>query len=227
MVRLMMGLFALAVVLAQSATAAPRWVEGADYVRLATPQHTTVPAGKVEVMEVFSYGCPGCNAFQPSVERLKHDLPANAQMSFLPASFRPDENFPMLQRAYFTAQALGIADRTHQAIYDAVWKTGELAAEDPVTHRLRKPPTIENAASCYQKLTGMSAAKFLEVSHSFSVDMKMRAADAQIMAMEVPGTPCIVVNGKYRVVTDVHSSVRSYDDLISVVRYLVAKESGH
>jgi thiol:disulfide interchange protein DsbA len=106
-----------------------------------------------------------------------------------------------------------------------VWKTGELAVEDPVTHRLKSPlPTIKDAASCYQKLTGVSAAKFLEASRSFSVDMKMRAADTQILAMEVPSTPCLVVNGKYRVVMD---SLRSYQQLIDLVRYLVAKESSH
>jgi thiol:disulfide interchange protein DsbA len=122
----LLGTFALA--LAQGANASQSWVEGMHYVRLPTPQHTTVPAGKVEVMEVFSYGCPGCNGFQPMAEKLKHDLPADAQMAFLPASFRPDENWPMLQRAYFTAQALGIADRTHQAMYDAVWKTASLSS---------------------------------------------------------------------------------------------------
>jgi thiol:disulfide interchange protein DsbA len=219
----LLGTFALA--LAQGANAAQSWVEGTHYVRLAVPQHTNVPAGKVEVMEVFSYGCPACNGFQLTAEKLKHDLPPNAQMTFLPAAFHSDEDWPMLQRAYFTAQALGIADRTHQAIYDAVWKTGELAVVDPVSHRLKSPqPTIEDAANYYQRVTGVSAAKFLEASHSFSVDMKMRAADAQIMAMEVPGTPCIVVNGKYRVVMD---SMNSYDQLIELVRYLVAKESGH
>jgi thiol:disulfide interchange protein DsbA len=70
----------------------------------------------------------------------------------------------------------------------------------------------------------VSAAKFLEEARSFSVDLKMRTADAQIRAMEVPGTPCLVVDGKYRVLMD---SLGSYDDLISVVRYLVAKKSGH
>ena len=50
------------------------------------------------------------------------------------------------QRAYFTAQALGIAERTHQALFDAVWKTGEQAIADPTTRRPRNPePSLENA----------------------------------------------------------------------------------
>jgi thiol:disulfide interchange protein DsbA len=216
----------LALALATGANAAPTWAEGTHYVVLSPMQHTSVPAGKIEVMEVFSYGCPACNNFQPVAERLKHDLPANAQMTYLPASFHPDEDWPMFQRAYFAAQALNIADRTHQAIYDAIWKTGELAVFDPVTHQLkRQQPTIEDAARFYQKLTGVTPEAFLGAARSFTVDLKVKQANAQILAMEVPGTPCIVVNGKYRVLMDSVGS--NYDQLIELVRYLVARESAH
>jgi thiol:disulfide interchange protein DsbA len=213
----------LALILAPLAQAAQTWTEGRDFEVITPTQQTHVPKGKVEVMEVFSYGCPGCNGFQPAMAALEHNLPTNAQMVFLPASFKPDEDWPMLQRAYFTAQALGIAARTHQAIFDAVWKNGELAIADPATRRLRNPlPSIEDAAKCYERLTGVKADTFLATARSFSVDLKMRSADAQVIAMQVPSTPCLVVNGKYRINMD---SMHSEDDLISVVRYLVDKES--
>jgi len=213
----------LVVGLIPQARAAQTWTEGINFKVIAPAQHTTVPAGKVEVMEVFSYGCIACNGFQPTIEMLRSNLPRNAQMVYLPASFNTGEDWPMFQRAYFTAQALGVADRTHQAIFDAVWKTGELAVTDPSTKRLRNPqPSIEHAAKCYARLAGVKPDVFLATAKSFSVDVKMRAADAQVRAMQVPGTPCIVVNGKYRVVTE---SLRSTDELISVVKFLVAKES--
>ncbi|HEV2701176.1 MAG TPA: thiol:disulfide interchange protein DsbA/DsbL [Steroidobacteraceae bacterium] len=205
--------------------AAQTWTQGRDFELLSPAQETHVGKGKVEVMEVFSYGCTGCNGFQPVMAALEHSLPSNAQMVFLPASFIPTEDWPMLQRAYFTAQALGISARTHQAIFDAVWKNGELAISDPSTHRPKNPlPSIEDAAKCYERLTGVKADTFLATARSFSVDLKMRSADAQILAMQVPGTPCIVVNGKYRINMD---SLHSEDDLIGMVRYLVDKESHH
>jgi len=216
---------AMALILSPHAQAAQAWSEGTHYTRLAPPQRTTVPAGKVEVLEVFSYGCPACNQFQPVMEQLKRGLPANAQLTFLHASFKPAESWPMFQRAYYAAQSLGIAERTHQAIYDAVWKTGELGIVDPASGRLkRQQPTIEDAAKCYERLTGVKQATFLAAANSFGVDVKMRASDAQVEAMRVPGTPCIVVNGKYRVNMD---SMRSVDDLIGVVKFLVAKETAH
>ncbi len=219
------GLALIAAVLCASvlpARAAPaRWVEGTNYVVLDPAQRTTVPADKVEVMEIFSYACPFCAKFQPIIDQIEHGLPHYAQMVFLPASFIPTEDWPMFQQAYFTAQSLGIADRTHQAMYDAVWKTGQLATVDQSTNQLKHPmPSLEDAARYYSQLTGVSEQKFLTAARSFGVANEMRQADAQITAMQVPGTPCIVVDGKYRVAME---SLSSPEDVVSVVKFLVAK----
>jgi protein dithiol oxidoreductase (disulfide-forming) len=215
-------LLGLLMTLLASHAGAAQWTAGRDYFVLPQPQQTSVPSGKVEVLEVFSYGCPVCNIFQPTLELLKKGLPANAQLAYLPASFIPAESWPMFQRAWFAAQALGISDRTHQLMYDAVWKTGELATTDPQTHRLKSPqPTLEEAARAYARWTGVKAEDFLATARSFSVEVKMHAADAQVLAMQVPGTPCIVVNGRYRVAED----IKAPSQLIALVRYLVSLES--
>lgn len=214
----------LAALITVRAGAAPAWTEGRDYVVLAQPQPTNVAPGRIEVLEVFSYGCPACNAFQPTMELLKKGLPPNAQLAYLPAAFNKAESWPMFQRAYFAAQALGIAERTHQLMFDAVWKTGELANVDSQTHRLKSPqPTIEDAAKAYARWTGVKPDDFVAMARSFTIDGRMRAADEQVMAMQVPGTPCIVVDGRYRIA----DSIRGADQLIPLVRFLVAKASAH
>ena len=200
------------------------WVEGRNYVRLDPAQGTHVPAGKVEVMEVFSYACPFCYRFQPVMQRLQHQLPADAKLTFLPAAFHPEEDWTVFQRGYFAAQSLGIALRAHEAIFDAVWKTGELAIIDPATNRLKEPlPSIEDVARGYARLTGVKQKAFLAAARSAAVDAKMRTADAQIVAMRVPGTPCLIVNGKYMVVLD---SLHTADEVVAIVDFLVAKERG-
>jgi len=207
-----------------AAAAGPTFIEGRDYFTLKQPQRTNVAPGKIEVLEVFSYGCPACNGFQPTWEQLKRSLPANAQVAYLPAAFNKAEDFPMFQRAYFAAQALGIAERTHQQMFDAVWKTRELATSDPDTHRLRVPqPTIEDAARLYARWTGVKAEDFLAMARSFTVDGRMRAADEQILTMQVPSTPCIIVNGRYRIGED----VKSLGQLVPLVSFLVRKDSAH
>lgn len=213
-------LFAFAAV----AGAQPTWLEGRNYTVLVPAQRTVVGPGKVEVMEVFSYGCPACNGFQPAMEQLKKALPPNAQMVLLHAAFNAAESWPLFQRAYFTAATLGVADRAHQAMFDAIWKTGELAILDESGRRIKNPPpTIEQVAKFYERTTGVKADKFLATAKSFSVDARIRAADQQIVAMAVPGTPTLVVNGKYRVEMQ---SIRSVDEMIQLVNFLVAKASG-
>jgi protein dithiol oxidoreductase (disulfide-forming) len=219
------SVLAVLVLTLPAAAHAAAFSEGSDYVLVTPPQQTTVPKGRIEVMEVFSYGCPVCNAFQPTMEKLRRSLPPNAQVVLLPASFNNTaEDWPMFQRAYFAAQFLGIAERTNQAMFDAVWKTGELATSDYTTNRLKETqPTIEQAASFYARVAGVSPQQFLAMANSFGVDSKMRAADTQIIAMHVGGTPTLIVNGKYRVTRDWRANS---DQFIELIKFLVARDSG-
>ena len=208
---------------ASSAAAAPKWVEGRNYFPIRPARPTGLPAGKVQVTEVFSYACPACNQFQPSMRKLEHSVPGNVVINFLPASFNSAEDWPMFQLAYVTAQTLGIADKAHDAMFDAVWTTGELGTTDPSTGGLKAHmPTIEDAAHFYEKHTGVPAAKFVATSKSFGVDNQVRVDEEAIKQFGVDRTPTIVVNGKYRLQVE---SAGGPDALIELVNWLVAKES--
>jgi protein dithiol oxidoreductase (disulfide-forming) len=216
-------LIALAASLLASQVTAANWEPGKHYTVLPQAQRTNVPAGKVEVMEVFSYGCPACNRFQPVMKKIKSALPANAQVVYLPASWQPSENWPLFQRAYLTAQSLGIADKTHDEMYKAIWDTGELGIIERDGRTLKRQlPSIDDAAKFYQRVAGVKATDFVNASKSFSVDMKMKQADAQIVAMKVSGTPTLVVNGKYRINNE---NMTTTNEIVELVKFLVEKES--
>jgi thiol:disulfide interchange protein DsbA len=218
--RFLPGLLAL---LLTSLAHGQNYVEGTHYFPVTPAQQTSVGPGKIEVLEVFSYGCPYCAQFNPLMQQLKKSLPPNAELAYLPASFNPSEDWPMFQRATCTAQALGIFDKTHDAIFDAVWKTGELAVSDPKTHVLKSPlPTIEDAARYYNHLSGVAVDQFVTTSRSFAVDVQMRRADRLITAYHVDSTPTLIVNGKYRISGQ---SAGGMQQMIDIARYLVAKES--
>jgi protein dithiol oxidoreductase (disulfide-forming) len=203
--------------------AADDWSEGRNYFMVRPAQPTGLPAGKVAVTEVFSYGCPACNKFVPVAEKIRQSLPANAELDYLPAAFNPAEDWPMLQRAFCAAQLLGLVQKTHAAIFDAVWKTGELATMDLTSGRIKNPaPTIEDAARVYNRLTGVSVADFLAKANSFTVDSKMRQDDTLIKSYVVDRTPTIIVNGKYRITID---SAGGTDKMVDLIKWLVAKES--
>jgi len=217
----------VAAVPAPAATPAPapahNWVEGENYYLVDTIPRSAPPPGKIVVTEVFSYGCPACNEFNPTAKRLIASLPSNVVFTYVPAGFIPAEDWPTFQRAFCTAESLGIAAKAHDAMFEAVWKTGELAIMNPTTHQLRSPlPTIADIAAFYAKRTGVKAADFVAAANSFDADRRIREANQFIRDFRVDSTPTIIVANKYR--TDARSA-GGYEELVQLVSWLVAKES--
>ena len=205
-----------------SAQAQLLWQEGVHYETVVPAVPTSTP-GKIEVTEVFSYGCPFCFQAQAIVAQLKASLPAYAQMTYVHASFNPSEAWPMFQRAYLTAQSLGIAEANHQALFDAIWKTGELPIINPTTQQLvAVMPTLANVAHFYAQHSKVKEADFLKLAQSPQIDAAVQRSDDLVKAYRISGTPSFVINGKYRT----GKGLRSWDELIQMVNYLVALEQG-
>jgi len=221
MKRLALLLLALiAPLLAPAAQAQLLWVEGEHFERINPAVPTSTP-GKVEVVEVFSYGCPYCYAALPLAERIRANLPSYAQMNFVHASFIPSEGWPMFQRAFLTAKAMGIAEANHKAFFEAIWDTGEFPLMDPDTHRPVQPlPNIAYAAKFYAKHAGIKEEDFLARSRQPDIDEAVRKSDALVKAWAVPGTPSFIINGKYRT----GKGIKTSDDMVKVILYLVALE---
>jgi protein dithiol oxidoreductase (disulfide-forming) len=200
-----------------------KWVEGKHYFRIDPAQPTSSP-GKIEVTEVFSYGCPACFQYHGVVDDLAKALPRGTVMTYTPASFRPDENWPLLQRAYLTAQAFGVDKQSHDAMFDAVFKSGELGIIDQQTNKPKPEsawPTINDVAKFYAKF-GVKADEFAATANSFTINTKMKRADELIRAYEVDSTPTIVVNGKYRLTPN---SAGGYAQSVELVQWLISKEA--
>ncbi|HLI17368.1 MAG TPA: thiol:disulfide interchange protein DsbA/DsbL [Rhodanobacteraceae bacterium] len=201
-----------------------QWVEGKNYFAIANPQPTNQP-DKVVVTEVFSFACPACNQFEPFLDKLRAELPKGAVLEFLPAGFIPTEDWPVFQRAYFTARALGVdTPASHDAMFKAVWgPNGALATYDPTTQRpkaMANMPTIQDIAKFYAKY-GAKPAEFVATANSFSVNMDIKRADKQIIAWGVNSTPTIVIDGKWRLDP---SSAQGAQNLVDLTLYLVNKE---
>jgi thiol:disulfide interchange protein DsbA len=220
------AMYAVAMVLFTSARVCyceDSWIADVNYFLIQPAQPTGLADGKIEVTEIFSYACPGCNRFYPIVNQLATSLPSNAVMDFLPASFQPDEDWPVFQRAYFTALKLGVAKRTHDAMFDAIWKSGELAVYDANTKRAKRPPpSLADTAKFYERVAGIKSETFMATAASFGIDVKVRHADELIAAYGVAETPTIIVNGKYRL-----NPITAGGDqqTIDLVKWLVARES--
>jgi protein dithiol oxidoreductase (disulfide-forming) len=215
------GLFVAALLPATGS--AQQWVEGKHYFVIKPAQRTNVAAGKVEVAEAFSYGCPACYSFNPLAKQLQGTLPANAEFIYQHASFNPSESWPLFQRAYVTAVALGIDKKTHDAMFDAIWKSGELAVVDQKSRRLKNPqPTMEQVAKFYERTAGVKASDFVNASKSMSVEGAIKRTEAWLRGAQIDSTPTLVVNGKYRLTV---ASAGGVNEMFALVDYLVGRES--
>jgi thiol:disulfide interchange protein DsbA len=215
----------LAIALLALPLAAPaqmKWQEGAHYTLLSGSQTTGQAPGKIEVTEVFSFGCVHCYRAKDAMVKLAASLPPDAAMTYVHAAFLPAEGWPMFQRAYYTARALGIADKTHDELFKAVWETGEIPLMDAATGRVRRPlPTIEDAAKFYARVAAVKEADFLKASTSPAVEAQIARADELVKLWKIPGTPSLVVNGRYLVDS---SALSSWDEFTALVNHLVGLE---
>jgi protein dithiol oxidoreductase (disulfide-forming) len=186
----------------------PEPVAGTDYVEIANGQPFEPADGKIEVVEFFNYICPACNAFDPMLQNWKAKLPADVRVTYVPAAFRPD--FASYARAYYAADALGIATRSHDAVYKAVHQEGKLPGEGQ--------PIDEKQIAQFYTQYGVSADQFSSTMKSFAVNGRLQKASQFAVRSQIGGTPSIVVAGKYLV------KGKSWDDMLRIADHLIARE---
>ncbi|HWI82915.1 thiol:disulfide interchange protein DsbA/DsbL [Ramlibacter sp.] len=177
--------------------------EGIEYITLDKQVGVDAPAGKIEVIEFFWYGCPHCNAFEPRFAPWAKRQPAEVVVKRVPVAFRDD--FVPEQRLYYTLEALGRVDDLHGKVFQAVHANHEnLSREDLILAWAGKQ--------------GLDAAKFKELYNSFSVATKVRRATQLQTAYKVQGVPSIGVAGRYY--TD-GTLAGSMDRLLQVAEFLI------
>jgi thiol:disulfide interchange protein DsbA len=199
--RFVMG---LAVILAAGfAQAQP--TAGVEYLQLGAVQSTD-SADKIEVIEFFSYLCPHCYRFEPTLKPWVKKLPKDTQFRRVPAMFSDD--YAQAARAYYALEAIGEVERLHTALFDAV-HTGS---------RLK----VGNEAALTEWLgkQGVDTKKFAAAYRSFSVDGKLKRAAQLTQTYKIEGVPSMAVNGKYVVITD---NMKSLEQLLGVSDYLVER----
>jgi thiol:disulfide interchange protein DsbA len=198
-----------------------RFQEGKHYQVVPAPQASgTVPAGKIEVAEVFSYLCVHCYHAQKLARDIASSLPADAAMAYVHAGF--NSGWKTFQLGYVTAQLLGIADRNHERMFTGIWETAEVPVFDPATGQARKqPPTLEDVARFYAKGGGVTEADFLKKARSPEGLQAQQHADSLVKAWAVGGTPTFVVAGRYRIES---SSVGTVEEMKQLIAHLVNLE---
>jgi len=183
-------------------------VAGTDYVEIPGGQPFQPTNGKIEVTEVFGYVCPACAGFQPLIGPWKAGLPSDVHFVYVPAMF--GGTWDDYARAFYAAEALGVQEKTHEALYKAIHVDQTLKGE-------RGRDSVQDIAGFYAKY-GVDPKQFADTMGSFAVSSKTNRAKQFITRGGVNGTPSLIVNGKYLV------KGNSYPDKLRIADHLIARE---
>ena len=189
-----------------------KWQVGKNYQPIVPAQPTNVGPGKIEVVEVFWYGCGHCFALDPFLESWKANKPAYIEFVRVPVMWGPAHKSHA--RFYYTLVALGRDKDLHVKAFDTI-------------HRANNPLLGNDEESSYKaqlafaKANGIDEKKFAEAYRSMWVDTKLRQAEDLTKRYRVEGVPMMVVNGKYS--TDV-GMAGGQSQLVSLINDLAASE---
>jgi thiol:disulfide interchange protein DsbA len=156
--------------------------EGTQFVKIEPAVAPSVPAGKIEVIEFFSYACPHCNAFEPTVETWAKKAPADVAFHRVPAPFLM--NYENFMRTYYALETLGQVDAMQRKVFAAVHVERKF---------LDKPADI----AALMTKNGLDGAKFMDVFNSFSVATSVSRAKKMAATYKVDGVPMLAVQGRY------------------------------
>ncbi len=190
----------------ESAGSEQKPLDGKEYELVIPEQPTQVEDGKVEVVEIFWYGCPHCYDFEPYLEKWLSALPPYAEFRRLPAVF--NDRWSVHARAFYAAESLHVLDKVHHPLFEALTKD-------------QKRFDTEDDLAAFFAEHGVNEAQFRQTFNSFAVDAKVKQSSQMVRNYGITGVPAVIVNGKYRTAA---SLTGGYPALLQAVDQLIEKE---
>jgi thiol:disulfide interchange protein DsbA len=174
--------------------------------QVSEAQQPSSSTGKIEVIEFFWYGCPHCYALEPYLEKWLATKPDDVVFRRVPGIL--GENWIPHARAYFTAEKLGVVERIHKPLFDAI-------------HQDKKSIMNEDDLRNFFVGSGVAKDDFDRIYQSQEITDKVKAAFAMGQSFQLSGVPTLLVNAKYLVSP---SSAGGYAETVTAVNKLVEAE---
>lgn len=179
---------------------------GVHYEELLVPS-APADSSTVEVVEMFSYLCIHCFNFDAAVHEWSIRQDDGVTFTRIPAIF--NKSWALFGQTYYTAEALGVTDKTHDALFEAIHTRKE---------NLGTPAAI---AALFNRVAGVEQEAFQKAFDSFSVRSKLQQADSRARQFRLQSVPTMVVNGKYKTSS---TMAGTNIGMLQVVDFLVKKE---
>ena len=164
-----------------------RWKAGSNYTPIVPAQPTSVPPGKVEILEAFWLGCPHCYALEPYIQKWLKDKPSYVEFVRVPVMWGPFHR--QHAQLFYTLEALGRDDLVEKA-FDTI-------------HRDHNPLLGTNAPDSFEKqlawaqANGIDANTFRTTYNSFGVRSSLQHAQELTDRYQIESVPLVIVDGKF------------------------------
>jgi thiol:disulfide interchange protein DsbA len=181
---------------------------GTEYIVLDRRAPSDVPAGKVEVIEFFSYNCPHCNAFEPELEAWIKTLPSDVVFRHVPVPFVGSPvDVEAKQRLYYALETMGKVDEYQSKVFNAI-------------HVQHQPMVGDAGILAWAEKSGLDKAKFAAAYSSFGVASKAKRASQLTEQYKVSGVPALGVAGRFYVDGELAGSMPK---ALQVTTYLIGE----
>ncbi len=159
----------------------PQTGEQFDAVAQIIP--TDAPA-KIEVLEIFWYGCIHCYQMETPLNAWVKKLPKDVYFKRMPGL--PNASWAPMAKAFYAMETLGVAEKLHTPLFEAIHKQKTLN------------PTDEKAAvEWVTQKSGMDKLKVEQAFKSFTINTNLNRAAQTFRASGATGVPSLVIDGKY------------------------------
>jgi thiol:disulfide interchange protein DsbA len=192
-------------------SAADMWEKGRHYFELPTAIETSNP-DKIEVLEVFWYGCGHCYDFNNNhLPGLESGLQNDTYFKLLPATF---PQWTEHAKAYFASELLGVQKKMHQPLFDSIqsnakrYKTAQDLKHVFIDQGVKSEEF--DAVFVINNAKGMS-----------KVDELIEKAHSKIQQLRISGVPALVINGKYIIGV---RGAGGFPNMVKIANFLIDKE---
>lgn len=180
-----------------------RYLPGEHYQPIDNP--VDYAGDKIPVIEFFLYSCPHCYALDDTVTQWRQSLAEDVAFRRVPVLFGAGGRF--YARMFYTAKILGVLDRVHADIFDAIHQQGMRLAD-------------MGAARAFFEAHGVDGERFGKVFNSPAVDKKIGRAAQLMRAFKVRAVPSLGVAGRYWVTGRMAGSNEA---MFEVAEYLIQR----
>lgn len=187
-------------------TLGAEFIEGRDYQVIQSSNQDTYKSGPVHVTEFFSYGCPWCYRLDSAVYQWTVKQGKSIQFTKVPVVF--NQNWDTYAKAFYIIDSMSL-DKT---VNDNLFKT-IIVDKQPLD---KQQELIE-----FFKKNGVDASIVESaLTHSPSIDLRLKADEALMAKYQINAVPTLVVNNQYK--TNLQMA-KSEDRLFKILDYLLSE----